>query len=168
MTPENKALLESRRKPTGRFGERGFSAADMSLGTAPGVALTFEDLEHLHEHSVRIARVARHNLENSIVALAARGILEDFPSAATVSLTTDWVEGWITEAEVHSADGTVLGTYDVDSMDRTGATRAARWIDQLQPDTKEAAWKNYTVAGHNDTIDLAAAAAWVPLEDPAP
>ena len=164
MTPEQDALLESRRKPSGRFGERGFPVADLSLGAA---AMTFEELQDFHTRNARLAKVATENRLLSTVALAARGILIDHPDAANAVLVFDPVDEYLVKVHVYGNSGEDLGAYDVESMYRSGDSAALPWLDQLEDDTKDAVWKRFTPTDRY-TIDLAAAAAWVPEEDPAP
>ena len=163
MTPENKARLEHHREGNGRFGKRDFPAADLSLG-AP--AMTFDEMHDFHTRNARLAKVARENMLLSTVSLGARGILIDYADAANAVLVFDPVDEYLVKVHVYGTSGEALGTYDVESMYPSGGSVALPWLEALEDDTRDAVWKRFTPTDRY-TIDLAAAAAWVPEEDPA-
>lgn len=163
MNAEIKARIESDRETNGQFGERKHKAPDLTL-TAP--ATTFEEMKDFHSRSAKLARLATKNERLSTVALAARGVLIDFPGASRAVLSYEPLDNYLVRVDVYSGSGTTLGCYDVESMDRSGLSTALTWLDMLEEDSKYAAWKQFTVPNDQRTIDLAAAAAWAPEEDP--
>lgn len=163
MNSENKARLEINRERNGQFGEREHMEPELTL---PAAAMTFDEMKDFHSRNARMARTAERNERMSTVALAARGILIDHPGAAVAKLTFEPVDDYLVRVDVQGETGTALGWYDVESLTRSGHSAGIGWLDLLEEDNKHAAWKDFTVPGERCTIDLAAAAAWAPEEDP--
>lgn len=167
MSAEHKSKVDAAREGNGRFGSwlHGVDQT-VTLSAPEAPALSFDALEDLHARSARAAAVALHNERMAGVALAARSVLADYPTAAYVVLDQD-AAGPV-RAEVRDSGGTAIGSYNLEESAGDVWTRTHEWLSKLEPDSADAAWKAYTPypAGQNPedrfTVNLSAASEWSP------
>jgi hypothetical protein len=132
------------------------------------------ELSAFHNRSLAAAKQADEDLELSSVALSARAILEQHPTAATADLQTgSWDNGdFVSGAVIRDAEGNRLYEY----VETDGATdeeeRDNYVVDTLRTldaNAEQSHWAGaFSTGSYGDelyTIDLRKAVAWVPGDE---
>lgn len=148
-------------------------ARDRVIAKATGERreVTSAELNEFRDNSLKAANQADEDLELSSVALSARAILEDHPTAATADLHVgSWDNGdFVSGASVSDAEGNLLYEY----VETDGATDQEEndnfvvdTLRVLDANAEQSHWAGaFSTGSYGDelfTIDLRKAAAWAP------
>lgn len=146
----------------------------LAKATGTRAETTTAELSAFHDRSLEAARQADEDLELSGVALSARAVLEQHPTAATAYLQVgSWDNGeFISGAVIHDAEGNRVYEY----IETDGATDEEErdnyvvdTLKSLSATPEQSHWASaFSTGNYGDelfTIDLRKAAAWTPGDD---